>query len=38
MSAFIWRVAEYNKGAWAAILLVGTFVIGIVDLALHYKG
>lgn len=33
----IWRMAEYNKSAWAAIVLVATFALGVADFVLHYK-
>ena len=38
VGAITWRVAEYNKGAWAAIVLLTTFTVGVADFVLHYKG
>jgi hypothetical protein len=34
---FTWRIAVYSKGAWAALVLVATVVLGILDVALRYK-
>lgn len=36
LRAFMWRVAEYNKGALAAILLVATTALGVVDTYLRF--
>jgi hypothetical protein len=33
-----WRLVEYNKGVTAALLLIGTVFIGIVDLAIKTHG
>lgn len=32
-----WRVVQYNKGAWAALLLVGTFVLAVWDIVLKTR-
>jgi hypothetical protein len=32
-----WRIVEYQKGAWAAIILLITFAIGILDIWIHFK-
>jgi hypothetical protein len=33
--AIVWRIVEYNKGAWAALTLCVTFVLALVDIAAH---
>jgi hypothetical protein len=35
--AFAWRLVEYNKGAWAAIVLVLTLVLGVMDLFFRFQ-
>jgi hypothetical protein len=31
--AVSWRVAEYDKGAWAALVLITTILLGVFELA-----
>jgi hypothetical protein len=35
--AVVWRIAAYNKGAWVAITLLFTVVLGIVEIYVHTK-
>ena len=34
---FTWRVAVYIKGAWAALVLAGTVMLGVIDVATRHK-
>jgi len=37
MRALIWRIVEYNRGAWAAIVLIITIILGAVELLLRTR-
>jgi hypothetical protein len=34
---FFWRVTEYNKGVYAAIILIITVILGVVEISLKYS-
>jgi hypothetical protein len=31
-NAVVWWIAEYNKGAWAGVILISTILLGLVEL------
>lgn len=35
-NAVVWRVAEYNKGAWAGIVLIATIILGVAELYVRH--
>lgn len=37
IEALAWRVVEYQRGAWAAVIALATTVLGLVDLYLKYR-
>jgi hypothetical protein len=37
IEALAWRVVEYQRGAWAAVIAVATTVLGLADLYLKYR-
>jgi hypothetical protein len=34
LEAIAWRVVEYQKGAWAAVVAIATVILGMIDLYL----
>jgi hypothetical protein len=37
LNAIVWRVVEYQRGAWAAVVAIATAVLGFVDLYLKHR-
>jgi hypothetical protein len=37
LRAFMWRIAEYNKGAFAAIVLIVTIALGVTEFYLKFQ-
>jgi hypothetical protein len=35
--AVSWRIADYDKGAWAALVLITTILLGVIELAYKMK-
>jgi hypothetical protein len=37
LRALVWRIVEYNRGAFAAIVLIVTVALGLVDMYLRFR-